>query len=171
MVFNPDLIDFFKRHNLYDKDMFDYLSYNSTMIDYKDPDQRCFIGCFPVFDKKNKLIKIHLCVPYVYDDITMLISIHELVHGITLYKKINKKCDIGIDCEVIPMLYEKIYINENNNSELINYANKIDDMINTENDIKYMLGLILRDELIDKYYPDIKKLEKQVKKLVKIYKY
>ena len=30
MVFNSNLIDFFKRHNLYEKEMFDYFSSNST---------------------------------------------------------------------------------------------------------------------------------------------
>jgi len=111
MVFNPDLIDFFKRHKLYNKEMFDYFSNNAIMIDYEDEEQRMFVGCFCILGKDKKLKSILLNVPYIYDDITMLVSIHEFVHGIMLYGNLNKKVKIGIDKEVLPMLYEKIYIN------------------------------------------------------------
>lgn len=82
MKFHEQLILFFKKHNLYDKEMFDYFLENATMIDYQDEEQRIFIGCFYIFNQKNILQKIHLVLPRIYDEITILISIHELLHGI-----------------------------------------------------------------------------------------
>lgn len=169
MVFNPDLINFFKRHNLYNKEMFDYFSKNANMIDYRDEEQRILMGCFYIFDKKKRLKSIHLNVPYIYDDITMLISIHEFIHAIMMYKFINKKVNIGIDKEVLPMLYEKIYINENNNPILIEYEKKLNKLINPKDDKEYVIGLALRDQLIENYNYDFDKLNKKVKKLVRKY--
>lgn len=169
MVFNPDLINFFKRHNLYNKEMFDYFSKNANMIDYRDEEQRILMGCFYIFDKKNRLKSIHLNVPYIYDDITMLISIHEFIHAIMMYKFINKKVNIGIDKEVLPMLYEKIYINENNNPILIEYEKKLNKLINPKEDKEYVIGLALREQLIENYNYDFEKLSRKVKRLVRKY--
>lgn len=171
MVFNSNLIDFFKRHNLYDKEMFDYFSKNSSMIDYQDEEQRMFIGTFYGINKKTrKLVSIHLNVPYVYNDITMLISIHEIVHAILLYKRLNKKTNLGIDYEALPMLYEKIYINETNTKEIIEYGKWLDSLITPESE-EYIFGLNVRDELFNNYNYDIDKMNKIVKKLVKKYKH
>ena len=105
--------------------MFYYFKKISTIIDYKDEDQRCFIGCFYVFDKKNILRKIYLNLPYIYDEITMLINIHEIIHGIELYNKPNKKTKITEESEIMPILYEKIYIEEKNSQKLRNYQKNI----------------------------------------------
>ena len=52
MHFDDKLIEFFKKHNLYEEEMFKYFSENSTMIDYMDDEQRSFIGTFYITDKK-----------------------------------------------------------------------------------------------------------------------
>lgn len=170
MVFNPKLIDFFKRHNLYDKEMFDYFSEHSTMIDYQDDEQRLFIGCLCYINNKKKLINIHINIPYVYDDITMLISIHELVHAIMLYKYLNKKIKLDVEIEILPMLYEKIFIDEINSQQLIEYEEYLNKQIDTSKHKEYTLGLKIRDELLKSYDYNIDKLNKKVKKLVKKYK-
>ena len=36
MRYNPKVIDFFKRHNMYEESMFEYLQDHSVMIDYDD---------------------------------------------------------------------------------------------------------------------------------------
>lgn len=168
MIFNNNLIKFFKRHNLYNEEMFCYFSENSNMIDYNDDEQRIFIGTFYILDKNNKLIKFYLNIPYVYDDKTMLISIHEIVHGILLYNKLNKKINLGIDYEALPMLYEKIYINEVNTPELIRYGKWLDSLIGEKN-YEYIFGLNVRDELLKNYNYDINKMNRLVKKLSKKY--
>lgn len=168
MIFNENLIAFFKKHNLYDKAMFDYLSSHTEMIDYKDEKQRCFIGCFYKFNK-NILTDIRLNIPYVYDEITMLISIHEIIHAIILYKKLNKKAKISDDCEVLPILYEKIYVEENSSETLKKYQQKLDNLID-KNDQKYFIALAVREELYQNYNYDINKMKKISKRLVKKYK-
>lgn len=169
MNFNSNLIDFFKRHNLYNEDMFNYFSMNTTMIDYQDPDQRIFIGTFYILDKNSKLIKIHLNIPYVYDDKTMLISIHEIVHAILLYKKIKKKVDLGLDKEALSMLYEKIYVNEINTPEIIKYSKKLDSCIEEKHE-EYVFGLNVREELLKNYNYDINSMDKIAKRLARRYK-
>ena len=166
MNFHPELISFFQNHNLYDKEMFDYFAKNTQIIDYKDEEQRYFIGCFYVFNKKNILRKIHLNLPYIYDEITMLINIHEIIHGIELYKKLNRKTQITEDCEVLPILYEKIYIEEKNTQELREYQKKLDNSIN-ENEKQYLLALAVRDELYKQYNYNYQEIKRKAKKLSK----
>ena len=86
-----EFITFFKKHNLYDKEMFEYIHHNSTKFDYRDEDQRVFIGCYYMCNKQNILQKIKLCVPIIDSPITVLINIHEYLHAIELYNKIGKK--------------------------------------------------------------------------------
>jgi len=164
--FHDELINFFKRHNLYDEEMFNYFSENSSMIDYRDEEQHPYIGTFYLTDKSKKINKIHLNIPCIYDDVTMLICIHEIVHAILLYKSLNKKISLGVDCESLPMLYEKIYINEKNTSELIEHGKRLDSLIN-KRDERYVFALSIRDELIDNYDYNIDKMDVLVKKKVK----
>lgn len=170
MYLNADLINFFKKHNLYEKETFDYIDKNSTMIDYRDEDQRMFIGTFYGVNKhNNKLVYIHINVPFIYDDRTMLINIHEFVHAILLYKYIDKKIKLGIDYEALPMLYEKIFINEVNTEEIVKYGRWLDSLIANKNE-EYVFGLNVREELLKNYDYDINKMNKLVKKLAKKYK-
>ena len=169
MCFNENLIEFFKKHNLYNKEMFKYFSENSTMIDYRDDEQRVFIGTFYITDKNKKLTKIHLNIPYVFDDKTMLICIHEIVHAILLFNKIGHKLNLGIDYEALPMLYEKIYINDINTPEIINYGRYLDSLIE-EKDEQYVFGLRIRNDLLSCYDYNINSMERMVKKLTKKYK-
>lgn len=169
MNFNKNLINFFEKHNLYDEEMFKYFRENTTMIDYKDPDQRKFIGRYTFLDRNKKLKNIHIVLPYIYDEITMLISIHELIHGIELYKKLNKKVKTSDDCEILPMLYEKIYMEENKSEKLENYQEYLNSHIGKD-DQKYLLGLAVRDELYKNYAYDMTKIQKKSKQLVKKYK-
>ena len=169
MHFNSKLIEFFKKHNLYDEKMFNYFSENCGMIDYRDDEQRAFIGTFYFVDKNKKLLKIHLNIPYIYDEITMLISIHEFIHAILLYKKIGHKLNLGLDLEALPMLYEKIYINDTNSPKLISYGKYLDSLIGDE-DEQYSIGLMIRDELLNIYNYNISSMDKKAKKLVKKYK-
>lgn len=165
MIYNSKVIDFFKRHNMYEKNMFDYLQENTIMINYSDEDEKDFIGCFYIFNKNNILKKISLCIPYLMDDITTLINIHEITHGIYMYKYLDKKVYLKEDIEVLPMLYERIYINETNNKELLQFANDLDKKIKYE--YNYLLGLKLRDELLRIYNYDFEDINRKAKKLVK----
>lgn len=164
--YNDELISFFKRHNLYDEEMFKYLQNNTTMIDYHIKEQRDLIGCFYTFVNNNILKTIHLNVPYIYDDITMLINIHEIVHGIELYKKLNKKAKINNMCEILPILYEKIYIEETNNDDLRKYHQQVNNNIGRK-DKRYHIAFSIIEELYQQYDYDINKAKKISKQLIK----
>ena len=167
MRFNPKLIEFFKRHNMYNDRMFEYLQNQSTMIDYNDPEQRCFVGCFPILDKNDKIIKIKLNLPYINNDETMLISIHELTHGIERYQEMGKKYKKDITIEALPLLYEKIYILENPVKELVEYGKYLDSMIDEKCAKEYRFGLKIREELLKQYNNNFKQMAKLTKKLAK----
>lgn len=166
MTYNEELINFFKRHNLYEEEMFKYLQSNTTILDYHDEEQRDFIGCFYTFVNNNILKSIHLNIPYIYDDITMLISIHEIVHGIDLYKHLHKKTKITNMCEILPILYEKIYIEETNNHNLRKYQQELNKRIKPS-EKKYYMALEIMDELYQSYNYDINKMKKISKKLIR----
>ena len=169
MKYNHRLIDFFKRHNMYDKTVFEYLQNNSTMIDYNDPDQRKFSGCFYILNKNDILKDIKLYLPYVNNEQTMLISIHEITHGIENYMKIGKKFIKDITLEALPLLYEKLYIMENPSEELIKYGEYLDKIITEEYAKEYKFALAIREELINNYHFDMIEMSKLIKKLSKKY--
>lgn len=164
MIYNSELIDFFKRHNMYNDVMFNYLQDNTIMIDYNYEENRDFIGCFHIM-KNGRLKKISLVTPYPVSKITTLINIHEITHGIELYKYLNKKFKLDKSCEVLPMLYERIYVNEINSSKLLEYANNLDKKITNEEE--YLLGLKLREELLKDYNYNFNSMKRKVKKLVR----
>lgn len=169
MKINSNLIDFFKRHNLYDKKVFNYIEENSVMIDYRDEEQWPFIGCFYVLDGNNILKRFQVNMPYVFDDVTALISVHEIVHGIECYKKLGKWFEKDVTIEVLPMFYEKLYMLENASEELLEYCKYLDEYIDASSDEEHRLALKIRDELLKeyKYNYDLYKMEKLSKKLVK----
>lgn len=170
MKYNQGIVDFFKRHNMYEEKMFNYLEDNTTMLDYRDPEQRDFVGCFYVQNKKNILSSLHINIPYVYDELTALIDVHEITHGIENYRMIGKKFKKNITVEVLPILYEKLYILDNNSDRFRAVGKYLDEMIGRDSAEEYLLALKMRDELLKNYNYDMHKMQKLSKKLVKKYR-
>ena len=169
MNYHPKIIEFFKKHNMYDEEMFKYLQEHSTMIDYNDEEQRPFIGCFYILDRLGRLQDISLFIPYVNGEETMLISIHEITHGIENYQKLGKKFIKDITIEALPLLYEKLYILENPTDKLIEYSKYLDNVINEECEKEYKFALKIREVLLSNYHYDMHKMAKLTKKLAKKY--
>lgn len=138
------------------------------MFEYLEEEKRIFIGCFWCYEN-GRLSKISLGVPFMDNDITVLINIHEYVHGIMSYRKLGKKWKPGIDIEILPILYEKIYILENPSEQLVAYGKMLDRMIDEDADMKYKLALKYRDELIQLYDNGMSfdKLDRNAKRLVR----
>jgi len=167
MKFHPQVIKFFKKHNLYNEEVFNYLSENALMIDYTSPEETLLIGTFYEVDKQERTIqKIHMIIPYVTDDITMLMNIHEIVHGIELYQYLNKQYTEEIDKEALPLLYERIYILESEKQSLYDYGYYLDSLITPE-DKSYYFGLSIREKLLKHYNYNYSKMKKLTKKLMK----
>ena len=169
MTLHPKLIDFFKKHNMYDEEMFKYITEQSTMIDYDDPDQRCFVGCFYILDKNGKLTGLKLNLPYVNSEETMLISIHELTHGYENYQKIGKKFKKDITIEALPLFYEKVYTLENSSERLQKYSEYLDKIIMEESEKQYQFGLKIREELLKQYHNNPQETIRLIAKLGKKY--
>ena len=166
-------INFFQRQNLYNKEMFNYFRNNSILFDYLDTDYHPFIGCF--YTTKNKKVnKINLIVPHINGDITILINIHEYTHAIILYQYMNKIFPEDITTEILPLLYERIYLEENKyNNILQEHVNTINKRIATYNNPevkKYKIALDIQNVLLQYYnngHKDIKELQAKAKELIK----
>lgn len=168
-----EFINFFKKHNLYDKEMFDYLRNNSILFDYLDEDKHPYIGYHYLTDKEGKLTKIILFVPYIDDYHTILINIHEYIHGIILYNKLGKKYKQDKDSEILPLLYEKLYLLENPDKNLEPFKKKLNENITENSPIEYKIALEVQNEIINyyqEYSPNLNKLENKAKKLARKYK-
>ena len=169
MNYNQGIVDFFKKHNMYDERVFEYLQANTTMLDYRDPEQRDFAGCFYIKEKNDVLRRLLLCIPYVYNCETALINIHEITHGIENYRKIGKKFKKDITVETLPILYEKLYILDNPSDEIIAYSRYLDEVCR-DGAVEYQYALRVRDELLSNYNYDMHRMEKLSKKLVRKYR-
>ena len=109
-----------------------------------------------------------LYLPYVYDEKTALINIHEITHGIENYQKLGKYFEKDITIETLPLFYEKIYIQETNDDELTEYGKYLDKIIEEEDKEEYKFGLKAREELLkNNNNQNINKMSKNCKKLSK----
>lgn len=169
MKYDQRIIDFFKRHNLYDEEMFDHLQKNSLKAHYCDSNERSKIKCRTILNKNGKVLDYLIVLPDVTDHITMLIQLHEIAHGIVAYKFLGKKY-IKEYSEVLSFLVEKLYINEMNDSKVTEFSNYLDNLINEEDELSYKFGLYASEELIDDFDGDINKMNKDCKKLLRNYK-
>ena len=167
MYYNK-FINFLRQNNLYDVKSFSYWKKNRILFDYQEREKRDLIGCFYQFNKNNILKEIKLIVPYLKNDKTVLINIHEFIHMLLLYPKLNKKCEIGIDKEILPIFYERLFIEQENTKELYEYYQYLNQYITNSNQLEYILANNLSEQVKD-IYPqrNIYILEKKVKRLVK----
>ncbi len=160
-------IEFLKEHGIYDKEVVSYFHENSFRFDYLDEEFREFIGVYYMTNGKE-LLGIRAYVPYMNDDKTVLINIHEYIHVLMNYNDINKNTNVLYkDREVLPIFYEKVYVKENPTDELIEYHNQLNESIYNNEQEEYLLALKYSDELMNDYNnQSINKLNLKVKKLV-----
>lgn len=174
---NPyiEFINFFKNHNLYNENMFNYLRNNSIQFDYLDEEKRPYIGYHYITDKNSILTKIILYVPYIDNQKTILINIHEYIHGIILYNNLEKKFKQGTDSEILPLLYERLYLTENKDKEIENFLNYLNNRISEDplNLIQYKIALEVQQQMLSYYQeknPNFTELQKKAKKIARKYK-
>ena len=166
-MYYKKFIEFLKTHNLYDEQIISYWTNHSIHFDYKDDEKRDMICCLYVL-KDQKLEKLALIVPFIVDDKTILINIHEYIHFYLLYQKLGKKYTHHEDAEVLPFLYEQIFIKENQTRELKEYYKYLNTKIKEDSKKEYLIALEVSNKMIAQYQnEDISILDKKVKKLVK----
>lgn len=169
MTYYKKFIEFLKKHKLYDKDSFIFISNCATNIDYNNEEERDFIGCYYNVDENNTITNFKVYVPKIIDNNTLLINIHEYIHAFILYKNLNKECEIGLEKESLPLMYEKIFVIEDEEITLIRYEKSLRETINEINSEEYIIGKKIAEELIYKY-DNIDILNKKAKELVRKYK-
>lgn len=166
-MIHSDLISFFKECNLYEEELFNYLNKHTFHFDYGIEENRVFTGFFPGIDKDGVLKKFMVSVPFVVDEITMLINIHEYTHAIENYYRLGKKYKKDKFVEVLPMMFELLYIKKHPSKELEEYENHLNSCI-TRNNEEYLLGAKMQEILADSFkYENIKQLKRKVRKLGK----
>ena len=168
-LYENKFISFLKRYNLYDETIYNYLINNAIMVDIKEYID--FIGCFFVKNEYDCITKVTLCIPFLEDDITTLITIHEYVHGYTMFKKIGKKYQLKASEEVLPMLYEELYFLENQSPKLLNHRKNTLSYIKGVAPFKYKLGYAMQKELLLVNNKDITHLNSLVPHMCKKYIY
>jgi len=156
MNYYNKFIFFLKRHNIYDKNKYEYLLSNTTFIDTDDEVE--YIGCYYTKNEYNYITGINLVIPNLDDDVCVMIAIHEYIHGYIMYDKLNKQYSMKASEEVLPMFYEYLYYLENQSDELEKYRISTIDNIEKENKFKYVLGLTMQNELSLIYKHDFNSL-------------
>lgn len=144
-----EFISFLKSYNLYNKEIVKNFFKTAFMYDYINDEDIIFNMCIYVINNDNVLIDLKPCVPYINNYKTMLINIHEYVHYYIMYKKLGKKIVIGRNCELLPMLYEKIFIMEKNDKELNDYDEELTNIIKREKNPDYIYALENREKLLN----------------------
>ena len=166
-----ELVNFFKKHNLYDEKTFNYLNRNKIIVDYREIESRSEIRCYNL-TKNNILSKVWICVPTIYDSKTLLINIYIYMHAILLCKQLGTKTNDKRNNQILAMLYEKIYVEENPNSELTEYLNTLNEYTREKGPLNDKIALGVQQELLEYYNsknPDLEDLQKKAKKLSNIH--
>lgn len=166
-IYEIKFLNFLKRHNLYDEEKYSYLKQNSSKVDIKI--NQDFIGCYFNKDEQNRIIKIRLIIPILENDITVMLAIHEYVHGYIMLDKINTTDIEEDEEEVLPMFYEYLYYLENRNKEIEEYRINMIKTVFTENKFKYKLALLLLEELEILYDYNLYDINNEVKRRYKKY--
>ena len=165
--------NFLKKHSIYNEKIINYIQENTIVIDYNDEEYRSYISTVPVIGKDNRLKAIKSILPYINNDITILININEYVKALIYYQRLGKYFNIKEEIEILPLFYERLYILENETEELRQYKQYLDKSIIEENTQKYVIALNSQEEM-QTYYTEgntnIEKLENKAKKLSKKYK-
>lgn len=159
-------LSFLRNHNLYNENILNYWKKNQLSFDYRDEEKRGLIGCY-YLQEKNRIRGIKLIIPYIVDDKTILINIHEYIHLVLVYPHLNKKYQLGKDIEILPIYYEKIFIKENKTKELEEYEKYLDDIILKNDQEEYLIALNYSKQLLEEKEKNIYKTEKELKRLLK----
>lgn len=169
MTYYEKFLSFLQRHNLYTKESFTFISNYTINIDYNNEEEREFIGCYYTKNESGVITDFKIYVPNIIDNNTVLINIHEYVHALILYLHLNQKYEIGLEKEVLPLLYEKMYVLEDDAINTKNYEKNIRKTIREINKEEYTIGKKIAEEIIYTY-DDISLLNIKAKELVRKYK-
>ena len=112
-------INFLKKYNLYREDIFGYMKDKTKYLDYRQDGSDAYIGVYPnLVDGIIKDIKMR--VPYIIDDHSIAINIHEYIHLLKMFDYIGKEYVFSDYEDLLPTFYELVFAKENNDVDYIN---------------------------------------------------
>ncbi len=158
---------FLKKYNLYNEEIFNYIESRTKRFDYSDI-SLSFFGCFPILDDNNRLIDIRMCVPYIDSDITRSINIHEYIHLLDLYYKLNTKYIESNMSELLPVFYEFVYLYSIHNKEYLDFYKE--HINNKNNYLKIIIEIFDNNGCIDMEDNKYKELIDSVKEVTELNK-
>ena len=109
-----------------------------------------------------------IIIPDKTNDHTMFSQVHEIAHGIYAYKHLGKSVQSEY-YEVLPLLVEKLYVEESNNEEVKSYSKYLDSMIDESDNISYKFALYARNQLLEGFNGNIDDLDNQCDLLLDSY--
>ena len=138
-------INFLKKTEIYNENLLDYLKNRTTVeninelpkdfhvslprvnknlnevLNIRDyANALLFIGTYPQVDENNILKSVNICVPKMTNDITVGMNIHEYVKALMLYRNLGKEYQEDKYEELMPTLYELVYLKENDQEDYLN---------------------------------------------------
>lgn len=161
-------VDFLKNHDLYDDNLFNEIIEYSIPIDERDDEFNFLFGrCVVITNKKGDTTALPPVMPFLTNDRTVAISIYSYVNALIHSLKIDKRYkDNKYFKYIVPMYFEKIYILENSNEELLDYDGKMRKKLLNDNSLDAEGLLKLVDTLVDEHINDSLKNKKK-KSLIK----
>ena len=166
-------INFFKKYELYNEEIFNYIEDRTIKFDYYDEELINIRGIYYNYNKTNQLTNFKLYLPYINSEMTIFMNIRPYIQAIYAYTKLEKKYKANAECELIAFYFEKKYLQDNPNQEIEKYLNNIYTTIKKqETEQKYKIALNVQPDLekyIEKNKPTFKELQKKAKKLSRNY--
>ena len=169
-----NFINFFKKHGLYNEEIFNYIARNTTSFDYYDEELMNIRGIYYKYNELKELTSFKLYLPYIDSEITAFMNIRPYIQAIYAYTKLGKKHKANAECETIALYFEKLYLQENPNQQLEEYLNNIHTSIKEQKtEKKYKIALNAESDLkkyIEENNPSFNELQRKAKRLSRKYR-
>ena len=149
--FYKKYVDFLTEHKLFDYKVANYLWINSAKIDFETANNNVLIGCSTVIDINNKLLSITPCFSYLNNDCMVAMNIYTYVNSLFLLPQVGRKYNEDIYGKTLALFYQKLYILENKNYELVELEKLIDSYLLKDGSLTNKLLLNNVDKMIENY--------------------
>ena len=117
--------NFLIEYGLFDEEIFEFINSKSVLINYKKIDEFKSFKCAIVVNENGTLIDVIPCVPFLKNDECVAINIFVYVQAMMLIANIGKFHDERNYSDLFPLIFQKLYILENKNYNILEYEKKM----------------------------------------------
>lgn len=157
--------NFLKRHELFNEKVYNYIKDNSVLVKYKNIEDFSSIGCSIVLDRKGRLSQVIPIVPLPKNKKMVAINIFIYVQAMILIPNIGKVFDENSYNNILPFVFQRLFILENSNKYLLSFEEKMTANLCRENQKKYDNIMIHRNTLIEGFKKDKESLNNEARKI------